>query len=156
MALVGIAGTAPLGAQTRDAPSSMRQELVPGAHVRVWASFHNVRAMEGRVVERWGDTIVVNFLEVTMSGERQMYTLVLPFADAEHLEVWAKRPGIRKEHAVRLGYGLGGVAVLATVVSENPYAIGAAVAGGVMAVLFLAVGTDNLPDYQWVEVQVTT
>jgi hypothetical protein len=125
------------------ADAQTAEVLQPDTRVRVWSRTHNLRGTEGRVVERWGDTLVVSIPPASAMDDGPR-ALVIPFAALQQVERWVEgvRPPLRRRW---LGPALlaGGGVALVTVVSGNPYAVGAAITSGALVLLFLAIGADQ-------------
>lgn len=142
--LVRVASLLSLLAIPAVAPSAQAvEDLRPHTRVRVWSRAHDLRGTEGRVVDRWGDTLVVS-IPPASAMEDGPRALVIPFAALQQVEQWVEGAQVPRRRRW-LGPALlaGGGVALITVVSGNPYAIGAAITSGALVLLFVAIGAEQ-------------
>ncbi len=118
------------------------------ARLRVWSQNHALRAAEGRLVERWGDTLVVA-IRRDDSFEPVRELVVLPAADIDSLETWAASTGGRRSARNRLFLiaGIGGAIVAGS--AGGLYSLSEALFSAGFVTLFVAVGSSAAPDGAW-------
>lgn len=114
-------------------------------HLKVWSSEHNLRGVEGWLVEQWGqDTVVVRLRgyngRLVGAGSE---TLVLPLAQLQRLQVFgpAAKP--------RRGWSYAGLALLGTAAfvsqsgERSQFRRSQMVGGAIFGALFVAIGSQR-------------